>query len=52
MLLYFFYSLIFLWSKEASNAFSALVFFLFSTLLFILDLATYLAEEGETKLVD
>ena len=52
MLLYFFYSLVFLWSKEASNVFSALVFFLFSTLLFLLDLATYLAEEGETKLVD
>ena|SRR3989344_6330661 len=50
MLLYFLYSLVFLWSKDASSAFSALIFFLLALFLFLLDLITYLVEERETKL--
>jgi hypothetical protein len=50
MILYFLYSLILLWQEGIGITLSALIFFLLSVALFILDLITYLIEERETKL--
>lgn len=50
MVLYFLYSLIQLWQEGTGITLAALIFFLLSITLFILDLITYLIEERETKL--